>query len=63
MRTRNLTTDHQLALYVGVTTADIAKLRAGAPVSPKLALRVATLQGDRHYLGAWFDQVQNENAA
>lgn len=62
MRSRNLQTDEQLALLIGVYPADLPKLRAGAKVTAELALRVATLQGDSHYIGAWFDQVQDAAA-
>lgn len=62
MRSRNLTTDEQLALFIGVFKEDLPKLRAGAPVSAELALRVAALQGDTHYLAAWFDQVNDQAA-
>ncbi|AWB82248.1 hypothetical protein C3B44_07680 [Corynebacterium yudongzhengii] len=62
MRSRNLTTDEQLALFIGVRRNDLAKVRAGYPVSAEVALRVSALQGDQNYLAAWFDQVQ-DNAA
>lgn len=62
MRSRNLQTDEQLALLIGVYPEDLPKLRAGAKVTAELALRVSALQGDAHYIGAWFDQVQ-DNAA
>lgn len=62
MRTRNLDTEEQLALLIGVRTADIPKLRAGAKVTAKLALRVAALQGDKNYVGGWFDQEEEQAA-
>lgn len=63
MRSRNVQTDEQLALLIGVCTTDIPKLRAGAKVTAELALRVAALQGDKSYIGAWFDQVEEQEAA
>lgn len=63
MRSRNLQTEEQLALLIGVRTADIPKLRAGAKVTAELALRVAALQGDKNYIAAWFDQVEEQGAA
>lgn len=62
MRSRNLTTDEQLALFIGVRRNELAKVRAGYPVSAEVALRVSALQGDQDYIAAWFDQVQ-DNAA
>lgn len=62
MRSRNLTTDEQLALFIGVRHADLAKVRAGYPVSAEVALRVSALQGDQNYIAAWFDQYE-PNAA
>lgn len=58
MRSRNLQTDEQLALLIGVRTTDIPKLRAGAKVTAEVALRVAAIQGDTHYIAAWFDQAE-----
>ena len=63
MRSRNLQTEEQLALLIGVRTADIPKLRAGAKVTAELALRVSALQGDKNYIAAWFDQVKEQEAA
>lgn len=62
MRSRNLQTEEQLALLIGVHTTDVPKLRAGAKVTAELALRVSALQGDKNYIAAWFDQVE-ETAA
>lgn len=62
MRSRNLTTDEQLALFIGIRVADLPKVRAGAPVSAELALRVSALQGDQDYIAAWFDQVNDQAA-
>lgn len=63
MRSRNLQTEEQLALLIGVHAADIPKLRAGAKVTAELALRVAALQGDKEYVTAWFDRVDDPLAA
>ena len=58
MRSRNLLTDEQLALFIGVRHADLVKVRAGYPVSAEVALRVSALQGDQNYIAAWFDQYE-----
>ena len=57
-RSRNITTDEQLALYIGIEPKHLEKVRAGYPVSAEVALRVAALQGDKNYLAAWFDLEQ-----
>lgn len=62
MRSRNLHTDEQLALVIGVYPEDIPRLRAGAKVTAEVALRVAAIQGDTHYIGAWFDQAEMDAA-
>ncbi|WP_257202977.1 hypothetical protein [Corynebacterium cystitidis] len=62
MRSRNLTTDDQLALFIGVRREDLEKLRAGYPVSAEVALRVSALQGDQNYIAAWFDRVRDTAA-
>lgn len=62
-RSRNFTTDQQLALYVGVKPEHLPMLRAGAEVSERLATRLSALQGDEHYISAWFDQVRENSAA
>ena len=58
MRSRNVQTEEQLALLIGVRPEDMPKLRAGAKVTAELALRVSALQGDKSYIGAWFDQAE-----
>lgn len=63
MRSRNLTTDAQLAAIIGVRLEDLPKLRAGAAVTAEVALRVASIQGDTQYLAAWFDLVDDRVAA
>ena len=62
MRSRNLQTEEQLTLLIGGYPADIPKLRAGAKVTAELALRVAALQGDKDYIAAWFDRVDEQAA-
>lgn len=62
-RSRRFDTDEQLALYVGVRTDQLPMLRAGAEVSERLATRLSALQGDEHYISAWFDQVNDIKAA
>lgn len=61
-RSRNLATEEQLALFIGTNLDGLAKIRAGWPVTAELALRVAALQGDKNYIGAWFDQVNPQAA-
>ena len=63
MRSRNLTSDTQLAAIIGVREEDVQKLRAGAAVTAAVALRVAAMQGDTHYLAAWFDLADDRIAA
>lgn len=63
MRSRNLTTDTQLASAIGVSTEDLPKLRAGAMVSARLALKVSALQGDEDYIIGYFDPVYEPHAA
>lgn len=63
MRSRNLHTEEQLALFIGVCTSDIPKLRAGAKVTTELALRVSALQGDKNYIAGYFDRVDDPIAA
>lgn len=63
MRSRNLTSDVQLAAIIGVTVDDVQKLRAGAAVTARVALRVSAMQGDPDYLAAWFDLVDDRAAA
>lgn len=63
MRTRNLTSDKQLAALLRCDLDDIAKLRAGAPVTSRLALYVSAVQGDEGYPAAWFERADNLAAA
>lgn len=63
MRSRNLSTDAQLAAIIGVRLEDLPKLRAGAAVTAGVALRVAAMQGDSKYLAAWFDLADDRTAA
>lgn len=62
-RSRNYITDKQLAEHIGVKPDKLPLLRAGAEVSERLALRVSALQGDEYYIGAWFDEVNHQEAA
>lgn len=62
-RSRNLHTDEQLALFVGIRPADLAKVRAGAAVSAEVALRVSALQGDKNYIAGYFDLVEQHAVA
>lgn len=57
MRTRNLTSETQLAAILGTTPEGVARLRAGAKVSLRSAVQVCAMQGDSAYLGAYFDRV------
>ncbi len=41
MRSRNLTTDSQLAAAIGIKEEDLQRVRAGALVSARLALKVS----------------------
>nr|DAO89832.1 MAG TPA: hypothetical protein [Caudoviricetes sp.] len=59
MRSRNLHSDDQLAAFIGCRVDDLAKLRAGYPVTARLALKVSALQGDRHYIAGYFDPVED----
>lgn len=62
MRSRNVNTDAQLALLIGVRDKDLEKIRAGWPVTAEVALRVSALQGDQNYIAAWFDEVKEPAA-
>lgn len=62
MRSRNVNTDAQLALLIGVHDKDLEKIRAGWPVTAEVALRVSALQGDQNYIAAWFDQIDEPAA-
>lgn len=63
MRSRNLTSDSQLAAAIGVRLGDLPKLRAGAAVSARVALKVSALQGDEHYIAGLFEPVHYNDAA
>ena len=63
-RTRNLITEGQLAAAIGVRPEDVPKMRAGMPVSARVALKVAAMQGDEDYLAGWFEPFHpNQQAA
>ena len=57
MRSRNLTTDSQLAAAIGIKEEDLQRVRAGALVSARLALKVSALQGDEDYIIGYFDPI------
>lgn len=61
MRSRNLNTEAQLAAIIGVKPDDLPRLRAGAPITPELAMYVAVVQGDQDYLIGLFEPI-NEAA-
>lgn len=63
MRSRGFRTEEQLALYIGVRQTDLARLRAGTPVTAEVALRVSALQGDSQYMSCYFDTVHPVPAA
>lgn len=63
MRSRNLTSDSQLAAAIGVRLEDLQKLRAGAAVSARVALKVSALQGDEQYIAGLFEPAHYDNAA
>ena len=58
-----LNTDEQLAAFLDVTVEDLPRLRAGATVSPRLALRTATIRGDGQWTGGLFREVDARTAA
>ena len=57
MRSRNLTTDSQLAAAIGIKEEDLQKLRAGALVSARLALKVSIMQGTEDYISSHFEPI------
>ena len=57
MRSRNLNTENQLAVFLGVPESYLPKFRAGELVSAKIALKVAALQGDANFINGYFDLV------
>lgn len=63
MRSRNLTSDTQLAAVIGVSTDDLAKLRAGAAVTARVAIRVSAMQGDEQYISGLFETVTPDRVA
>lgn len=56
-RLNQIDSDEELASYLGVRLSDLPAIRAGAPVSSKVALYVSSKQGDLDYLGVWFDEA------
>lgn len=63
MRSRLLRTDQQLAKAIGVRDEDIPALRAGAPVTARVALHVSALQGDENYLDGLFVRLDERDVA
>lgn len=61
MRSRNLTTDRQLAQLIGVDIENLPPLRAGAEVSMELALHVSIIQGDERYISGLFEKVEHRS--
>ena len=57
MRTRRLTSDDQLAAALGTTVDRLADLRAGAPITPRMALHIATLQGDGNFISGYCEPI------
>ena len=62
MRSRNLTTDSQLAAAIGIKEEDLQRVRAGALVSARLALKVSALQGDEDYIIGYFEPIYDTAA-
>lgn len=57
MRTRCLRTEEQLAAALGTNTSALAELRAGAPITTRMALHIATLQGDKDYIAGYCEPL------
>lgn len=57
MRTRCLHTEEQLAAAIGTSVERLAELRAGAPVTSRMALHIATLQGDKNYISGYCEPI------
>lgn len=62
MRSRNLSTDSQLAAAIGIKEEDLQRVRAGALVTARLALKVSALQGTEDYICSHFDPVYDNVA-
>ena len=57
MRTRRLTTEEQLAAVLGVDPSVLPELRAGALITARMALHIATLQGDSDFIDGYCEPV------
>ena len=57
-----LSTDEQLAAFLDVNVEDLPRLRAGATVTPRLALRTAMIRGDGKWTGGLFREVAPDHA-
>lgn len=53
MRTRNISTDEQLAAALGTRVDNLPALRAGAPITARMALHIAALQGDSDFVAGY----------
>ena len=57
MRTRRLTSDDQLAAALGTTIDRLGDMRAGAPITARMALHIATLQGDGDFIAGYCEPI------
>lgn len=57
MRTRRLQTEEQLAAALGTTVDCLGDMRAGAPVTARMALHIATLQGDGDFIAGYCEPI------
>ncbi|WP_141746279.1 hypothetical protein, partial [Corynebacterium sp. HMSC064H12] len=53
MRTRRLQTEEQLAAALGTTVDRLPDLRSGAPITARMALHIAALQGDSDFVAGY----------
>ena len=57
MRTRRLQTEEQLAAALGTTVDRLEDMRAGTPVTARMALHIATLQGDGDFIAGYCEPI------
>ncbi|WP_181999428.1 XRE family transcriptional regulator [Corynebacterium diphtheriae] len=57
MRTRRLQSDEQLAAALGTSIDNLADLRAGAPITARMALHIAALQGDSDFVAGYCEPL------
>ncbi|CAB0926652.1 XRE family transcriptional regulator [Corynebacterium diphtheriae] len=57
MRTRRLQSDEQLAAALGTSIDNFADLRAGAPITARMALHIAALQGDSDFVAGYCEPL------